>query len=241
MNHSDAVRLQAAEKYVLGELQGTLRDEYEEHYFDCLECAADLKATAAFVSLSRMAFRDEAATAVAATRDLQARPRPSWIERFRLAVAVPTFAAAALAVVVAYQTRVTIPDLQRAASLTAASAYTQTLQLGASGVRSGDSVGGAPFVIDARQGSSLLFDFTPSDASLPAYVCQFRDPSGRILLQQAVSASAANQAFALQIPGGVITVPGKYQVVFLGADPVTGQPSAGPAVLNLPITIAIRQ
>jgi len=32
MDHNDAVRLQAAEKYVLGEFPPDLRDEYEEHF-----------------------------------------------------------------------------------------------------------------------------------------------------------------------------------------------------------------
>src|SRR5215469_13758810 len=113
MNHSDAVRLQAAEKYVLGELQGSLRDEYEEHYFDCAECAADLKATAAFVSMSRMAFRNEAA------------------------VAPQTVAALALAVVTVHQSTVTIPNLQKSTSLAATGTSTQTLELGASATRRG--------------------------------------------------------------------------------------------------------
>src|SRR6266404_2189817 len=38
MDHKEAVRLQAAEKYVLGEFPPNLRDEYEEHFFDCAEC-----------------------------------------------------------------------------------------------------------------------------------------------------------------------------------------------------------
>jgi len=244
MNHSEAVRLQAAEKYVLGELQGALRDEYEEHYFDCLECAADLKATAAFVGMSRIAFREEQAVgAPVAAGERKAPARPSWLERFRLAIAVPTFAAAALAVVVAYQAQVTIPKLRDAASLASASVYNQTLQLGSSAARRGGeaSANEEPFVIDPRQGSSIRFDFTPSDPSLSAYVCQLKDPTGRIVLQQAVPASAANQPFGLQIPGGIFSAAGKYQVVFLGADPVTGQPSAGPAVMSFPITIAFRQ
>src|SRR5260370_17637710 len=57
MDHSEALRLQAAEKYVLGELSPALRDEYEEHYFDCQERAVDLKATVAFVDAGRATFR----------------------------------------------------------------------------------------------------------------------------------------------------------------------------------------
>ncbi len=42
------MRLQTAEKYVLGELAEELREAYEEHYFDCQECATEVIATAAF-------------------------------------------------------------------------------------------------------------------------------------------------------------------------------------------------
>ena len=47
------MRLQAAEKYVLGELAEELREAYEEHYFDCQECATEVIATAAFVDGAR--------------------------------------------------------------------------------------------------------------------------------------------------------------------------------------------
>jgi len=48
MDHSEALRLQAAERYVLGELSPELREQYEEHYFTCEECASDVKASAVF-------------------------------------------------------------------------------------------------------------------------------------------------------------------------------------------------
>ncbi len=49
MDHDEALQLQAAEKYVLGELPPSQRDEFEEHFFECQECALDVKATAGFV------------------------------------------------------------------------------------------------------------------------------------------------------------------------------------------------
>jgi len=60
MNHSEAVRLQAAEKYVLGELSPALREEYEEHLFDCVACALDVKAVAAFLDNARDVLRQPA-------------------------------------------------------------------------------------------------------------------------------------------------------------------------------------
>ena len=35
----------AVEKYLLQELAGEERDQFEEHFFDCQECATDLGAT----------------------------------------------------------------------------------------------------------------------------------------------------------------------------------------------------
>jgi len=59
MDHEEAVRLQAAEKYVLGDLAEELCEAYEEHYFDCQECATDVIATAAFVDGARDIFKKE--------------------------------------------------------------------------------------------------------------------------------------------------------------------------------------
>src|SRR5438445_7153892 len=163
MDHSEAVRLQAAAKYVLGELQGAARDEYEEHYFGCVECAADLKATAAFAAMSRAAFREDAAAAPVPGRSRQAAPAPSWFERFRWAlIGVPALASLALIAVVGYQSTVTIPKLRSEASLAAANTYNQTIELGASAMRRGSEPADAtPHVIDPAQGLPLTFDFTP--------------------------------------------------------------------------------
>ena len=60
MDHNEALRLQAAEKYVLGELPPPLRDEFEAHFFECQECAQDVIATAAFVDNARAVWRSAA-------------------------------------------------------------------------------------------------------------------------------------------------------------------------------------
>ena len=57
MDHNEALRQQAAEKYVLGELPPTLRDEFEEHFFECQECALDVTAAAGFVDNARAVWR----------------------------------------------------------------------------------------------------------------------------------------------------------------------------------------
>src|SRR5262249_25449386 len=149
MDHSEAVRLQAAEKYVLGELQGVVRDEYEEHYFGCVDCAADVKATAAFAAMSRAAFREEAVAVPVGHRSRQDAPAPSWFERFRWAlVGVPALASLVLIAIVGYQSTVTIPKLKNEASLTAANTYNQPIELGASAMRRGaEPANSAPYMV----------------------------------------------------------------------------------------------
>jgi anti-sigma factor RsiW len=54
MGHDEAVRTRATEKYLLGELYPPLRDEFEEHLFDCRECALDFWAAATFLEHAKV-------------------------------------------------------------------------------------------------------------------------------------------------------------------------------------------
>src|SRR5262245_59256315 len=44
MTHEEAAASGLVEKYTLGELAGELREEFEEHFFICTDCAADVRA-----------------------------------------------------------------------------------------------------------------------------------------------------------------------------------------------------
>ena len=103
MDHNEAIQLQAAVKYVLGELSPVQREEYEEHYFDCAECAVDIKALATFADTTREVLRQERARALA--KDL-VPVRGGWLRWLQPAL-VP--ACAALLLIIAYQNTVTIP------------------------------------------------------------------------------------------------------------------------------------
>ncbi len=49
MSHDEALCTLAAERYLLREFDDRLREAFEEHFFDCSECAADLRAGATFL------------------------------------------------------------------------------------------------------------------------------------------------------------------------------------------------
>src|SRR5690348_17681523 len=110
MDHNEAIRLQSAVKYVLGELSQAQRDEYEEHYFDCAECAVDIKALATFADNAREILRQEKANQLAKE---SVPARGGWLRWLQPVVAVPAFAA--LLLIIAYQNIVTIPRAQEEA------------------------------------------------------------------------------------------------------------------------------
>ncbi|HXL22530.1 MAG TPA: hypothetical protein VOA78_08695 [Candidatus Dormibacteraeota bacterium] len=249
MDHTEALRLQAAEKYLLGELDATLRDQYEEHYFDCAACALDLQAAAAFAATTRQVFQEDANAALAAAAAGHRAPasstpdQPSWIQRFRWAfAAVPAFVALVLATIVTYQDTVLIPHLKNAATPAVSSLSAAVLDLPPTGTRSGADApaNASPFQVRPGEPFSVQFDFTPS-AALPAYLCQLQDASGRTLLQVAVPADKANQRFSLAVPGSLLPASGNYRIVFLGADLASGQPLPGSNTQSFTITVAFRQ
>jgi hypothetical protein len=230
MDHSDAVRQQAAEKYVLGELPNALRDEYEEHFFDCAECAVDVKALAAFVDVSREVLRAEpeklAETKVASTQG------GGW-NWFRPVIAVPAFAV--LLLVIGYQSFVTIPKAREAA----ANGASQIL-FSSHALRGVNTAGeeGRTLSIRPDEAFFLNFDFVPT-RSFSSYVAQLEDAEGRVLLRSKIAAGNANQEAHLPIPAGMLH-PGKYVLAFYGDagayDKINPQNDAG----RLPFIVEFR-
>jgi hypothetical protein len=54
MEHSKAIDSMAAERYILGELNGEERDAFEEHYFDCTECSISVRDAAKVAATVRL-------------------------------------------------------------------------------------------------------------------------------------------------------------------------------------------
>ncbi len=228
MDHNDAIQLQAAVKYVLGELSAVQREEYEEHYFDCPECAIDLKAAVAFVDTTREVLRQEKASSSA--KD-PVPARGGWFSWLRPIIAVPAFAALLLAV--AYQNIITIPRAKQAATQSAAQLFTSSFSLQMANTRGGEEV---KVQVHPKESFALDFDFTPS-RTFESYVCQLQDESGRSVLQVSIPGSSANKEAHLVVPGGLVR-PGKYTLVFAGAPVSEGQPPRD-EVLRLDFAIEI--
>ena len=112
MTHQQALDGLASERYLLNEMTEVKRFQFEEHYFDCAECAEDVR-------LGEM-IRQEARRSgpVMAENPEAGRPAvltsPKWWRR--PVVAAPWAVAATLAMVVGYQSLVTVPGLRDAVS-----------------------------------------------------------------------------------------------------------------------------
>jgi hypothetical protein len=61
MEHDEAVRSEAAERYASQELSPAEREAFEEHFFDCQECADAVRAELAFAANLRAVLRESSA------------------------------------------------------------------------------------------------------------------------------------------------------------------------------------
>src|SRR5688572_6823511 len=108
MDHQIAVRNKLAERYLLNELVDKERDDFEEHYFSCHDCAEDVRQGAAFIANARTVLRDEPAARRQSTAVRPARNWLRWVWN-----PVPAYAlAGVLAVTTALQMSTVSPSLQ---------------------------------------------------------------------------------------------------------------------------------
>jgi hypothetical protein len=212
MDHSEALRLHAPEKYVLGELSSELREQYEEHYFDCEECASELKTVVAFADTARELLR---------------KPEPyrisGWFAWLRPVVAVPAFAA--LLLIVSYQSFVTIPRLQRQAATQAVQPADFVSLIGANSRAEGSKV----FQLHRDRPVILEVDIPPS-AAFASYICQVQNAAGATIYTTRASAADAKNTVHVVIPAGSRKA-GEYTLLIFG-QPSSAYNAASPSEIE---------
>jgi hypothetical protein len=236
MDHNEAVRLQAVEKYLLGKLPKEQHAAYEEHYFDCYACAEEIKATVAFMEGLRQVVREEAPASVGARATAWAAPGFfSWL---RPAFAVPVLAA--LLLFIGYQNGVTIPRLKNSSSSQMGEIISSSFQLRGS-VRGGNEGGDAVNQVRVRSGESfsLNFDFTPT-GTFSEYIWQLQNKVGRAVKSGHISGDKKYQAVSLNMAGGVESA-GKYNLVFFGSADGAGQTANESEAQRLTFTVEFLQ
>jgi Putative zinc-finger len=189
MDHVEAVREKATERYLLNELDPELRDRFEEHLFDCQECALDLRTGAMFVEQTKVALAEQS---VPARRAAAAVPGKSgWFSWLRPAFAVPAFAL--LLLVIGYQNLVEVPHLQLASS------RPQVLPYASINV---STRGAVKTQVTAVPGDGFMLLLSiPPDAAYSAYTLELHNPSGSLQWALRIPASSPDDTRSIHIPG----------------------------------------
>jgi hypothetical protein len=188
MDHHQAIQLTAVEKYLLEELPPEVRDEFEEHFFDCQECATDLRATAGFMDAARKEFKlnpvEKAAT----------ENKPRLVSIWPAALAWAALAASLL--VIAYQNVVVYPRFKtQIAELTAPEILPQVSLVG------GNSRGGQTPVAAVGSGRPfLLLVDIPTEDRFSSYTCLLYSPSGSLAWRVDVSPQQAKDTVSIRVP-----------------------------------------
>ena len=193
MNHEQAIDIHAAEGYLLGDLSPAERDAFEEHYFDCDACFADVRDGATVASGVRTVAKEREAR----------HGHASFFPAFAAAAGV---AVAVLGTAVYQQVAVIAPLRAQIAK------ERQPRIVNRYFLR--DVRGPQDMIVDGRAPFTLEFDIAPEPPS-PRYTCTIVDPSGKPKFSVAVTAAQAREAVQLQVPGGLLT-PGEYQLTVTG-------------------------
>lgn len=195
MQHDQAVKSRAAERYLLDEMSELERHRFEAHYFECPECAEEIRLG--------MALQETAAEAPAPGQAAKGKPG-SW-PPLRL---VSLAAAAGLVMAVGYQSLFVIPELQSMARPQAlAPAVLRPVSRGADTEIKVSPV--APFV-------SMSLDVN-LDPLPPELQYDLATDQGGIVASGRVSSPAPGTPLLLIVPSKVMT-PGRYTLTLQAAD-----------------------
>jgi hypothetical protein len=205
MDHKLVAAQQMTERYLLNELDPAARDEFEEHYFNCTECAADVHAAALLVERIRGGAIPDPELHPA---PVPPSPTPSaWLAWLRPAFVVPVMAI--LLAVVGYQNLVTYPQL--AGQLNSP----QILPWAPVNL---DTYGSEGPTISAQPGQAfLLLVRIPPGGAYSKYTAELYNPAGKLEWSFAftIPASSTQDQWPLQVPGANREA-GRYKLVVQG-------------------------
>jgi hypothetical protein len=223
MNHKEAIESEACERYLLGELPAELCEQYEEHYFSCSECSAELRLAAEFLGSSRRTFAE--APALSGRPD--GRPARGWFRWMNPLVVAPVLAA--LLLFIAYQNLVTIPRYKHSAAPEVLPMYS----LLTANTR-GDQ--GLVFSVEPGQPFGLYVD-VPVDPAYSTYLLRLESPGGASVPLRSLSSSEAQKTQVITVNPG--RQAGSYALVISGLASGSA-PANSRELARLQFTVALK-
>jgi hypothetical protein len=189
MDHDLVVREKMTERYLLDELKPEVRDEFEEHYFDCPVCARDIRAGFEFVQQSKVVMAESPEPIGIHVARPESAPR--WFSWLHLNFAAPVLAL--LLAVIGYQNLVTYPKLKDALMKPQVLPWA-SVNLG--------TWGDSGHAIIVSQGKSfLLFVRIPPGGNCTQYTADLYNPKGGLEYSLTFSANPGQDQWPLQVPG----------------------------------------
>lgn len=188
MDHELVARQKMTERYLLNELDSETRNEFEEHFFDCPECALDVRAGSAFVEHSKLVLAESLAEAPSPA------PVPTgdgWFAWLR-----PAFAAPALAIllaVIGYQNLVTYPGMKPALRAPQVLPWA-SINIGTYGAT-------VPEITTAPGKGFLIFVRIPSESGYSQYTADLYNPAGRLEWSLTIPATTSQDQWPVAVPG----------------------------------------
>lgn len=201
MDHGEAERIGAAERYFLGELPPDDRDAFEAHFFGCAACAGEVRSLASFLEGAR--------------ERLAARPAPRWAFRWpSLALAASLLLALGTA---GYQAGVVVPRLE--SQLGAYRAVRQVPSFFLSVSRSEPQT-----VSLTRQDREVVLALSRSSIqSFASYECELSDGGGKAVSRSRLPAPPQAEELQVLVPTSGLS-PGPYVLRLSGVE--AGGPAA---------------
>ena len=215
MDHSESIRMMAAEKYLLGELTPELREQFEEHFFECQECALDVRAGAALVEHSKVVLSEPVAVS-GLSRPSLVPARAGWFGWLRPAFVVPILAV--LLAAIGYQNLVTYPKLKDEAAM-----VNRPQILASASLINANTRGAGRTVVTAQPGEPfLLFVDIPAEARFSSYIAELDGPAGNSEWSLTIPAEMTKDTVPIRVPAAH-RGPGMYALVVRGVDSTDGK------------------
>jgi hypothetical protein len=207
MEHQQAVKMHAAERYLLEELSPQECADFEEHYFVCLECASEVRSAFKFADNAKAVLaQDPIPFAVRA-------PKPSARVRSFWAWLSPSFAVPAMAVlllgVTLYQSLLVIPSLEHRLD-------TATSPRAIPSIAAKPAVRGDETAVVLSAEDPFLQVFLDINLAIPvsSYLCEVHDESGALKFAVIAPAGSPGSSINLLLPAAGLQ-PGRYTVTVM--------------------------
>jgi len=199
MDHQQAIKMHAAERYLLEELSEEERESFEDHYFSCIECADEVKAAYTFADNAKAVMADWPAPVLRterATFNFWQWLRP---------VLVPAMAVLLLGVTV-YQSALVIPRLERQLE-------TATAPRALPSVVARAATRGEPAVVELSPNDQFVQVILDINTTQPvsSYSSQVYDESGNLRFTIASAVPSGGGSLNLLLPASELK-PGRYTI-----------------------------